>query len=213
MAAPPVLDLDDAYRRYGPMVFRRCVQLLRDEEKAADCLQLAAIHYWTPKWRSELLLGNGASLLESTSGSPPPPSATLNVGLTNTVLIGGSWRTGLHLGYARGSTPVPVLDDAADALVWQHFASDSATVEWNNAFHLSRHWALGVAASATWIEPVVAGASWVEFGGSASVDWTVVDWLSVKPALAGEYYRHPPSTFQIGPDWLIAPSLEARVRF
>jgi RNA polymerase sigma-70 factor (ECF subfamily) len=38
-AAPPQVDLEVAYRRYGPMVFRRCVRLLRDEEKAADCMQ------------------------------------------------------------------------------------------------------------------------------------------------------------------------------
>jgi RNA polymerase sigma-70 factor (ECF subfamily) len=33
------LEIDAAYRRYAPMVFRRCVQLLRDEERAADCMQ------------------------------------------------------------------------------------------------------------------------------------------------------------------------------
>jgi RNA polymerase sigma factor (sigma-70 family) len=33
-----VLDIDDCYRRYGPMVYRRCHQLLRDGEKASDAL-------------------------------------------------------------------------------------------------------------------------------------------------------------------------------
>jgi RNA polymerase sigma-70 factor (ECF subfamily) len=33
------MDLDDWYRRYGPMVLRRCRRLLRDEEKATDAMQ------------------------------------------------------------------------------------------------------------------------------------------------------------------------------
>ncbi|MBM3294387.1 MAG: sigma-70 family RNA polymerase sigma factor [Candidatus Aminicenantes bacterium] len=33
------LDIGAAYDRYGPMVFRRCLQLLRDEEKARDAMQ------------------------------------------------------------------------------------------------------------------------------------------------------------------------------
>ncbi|HZN93656.1 MAG TPA: sigma-70 family RNA polymerase sigma factor [Myxococcales bacterium] len=33
------LDIDAAYRRYAPMVFRRCIQLLRDEGQAEDCMQ------------------------------------------------------------------------------------------------------------------------------------------------------------------------------
>lgn len=33
------LDVDDLYRRYGPMVLRRCRRLLRDEEKALDAMQ------------------------------------------------------------------------------------------------------------------------------------------------------------------------------
>jgi RNA polymerase sigma factor (sigma-70 family) len=33
------LDIGALYDRYGPMVFRRCRQLLRDEEKARDAMQ------------------------------------------------------------------------------------------------------------------------------------------------------------------------------
>jgi RNA polymerase sigma factor (sigma-70 family) len=33
------LDVGAAYDRYGPMVFRRCLELLRDEEKARDAMQ------------------------------------------------------------------------------------------------------------------------------------------------------------------------------
>lgn len=33
------VDVEDLYRRYGPMVFRRCRKLLRDDEKAGDALQ------------------------------------------------------------------------------------------------------------------------------------------------------------------------------
>ena len=32
------MDVDAAYRRYGPMVLRRCRRLLRDEEKAVDAM-------------------------------------------------------------------------------------------------------------------------------------------------------------------------------
>ncbi len=39
--ASPVapLDVDSLYRRYGPMVLRRCRFLLRDEERAVDAMQ------------------------------------------------------------------------------------------------------------------------------------------------------------------------------
>ncbi len=33
------LDVEQYYRRYGPMVMRRCRQLLHDEEDAADAMQ------------------------------------------------------------------------------------------------------------------------------------------------------------------------------
>ncbi|HET9450423.1 MAG TPA: sigma factor, partial [Aggregicoccus sp.] len=32
------IDVDASYRRYGPMVLRRCRFLLRDEEKAVDAM-------------------------------------------------------------------------------------------------------------------------------------------------------------------------------
>jgi RNA polymerase sigma-70 factor (ECF subfamily) len=34
-----VLDVEALYRKYGPMVLRRCRSLLRDEEKALDAMQ------------------------------------------------------------------------------------------------------------------------------------------------------------------------------
>ena len=33
------MDVEDLYRRYGPMVLRRCRQLLNDEEQALDATQ------------------------------------------------------------------------------------------------------------------------------------------------------------------------------
>lgn len=33
------VDVETFYRRYAPMVFRRCVSMLRDEEQAADAMQ------------------------------------------------------------------------------------------------------------------------------------------------------------------------------
>lgn len=33
------MDVEDLYRRYGPMVVRRCRQLLRDEDSAMDAAQ------------------------------------------------------------------------------------------------------------------------------------------------------------------------------
>lgn len=33
------IDVEDYYRRYGPMVLRRCRQLLRHDEKAQDAMQ------------------------------------------------------------------------------------------------------------------------------------------------------------------------------
>ncbi len=35
----PVIDADALYRRYGPMVLRRCRALLRDEDRAMDAMQ------------------------------------------------------------------------------------------------------------------------------------------------------------------------------
>ncbi|MFO7561827.1 MAG: sigma-70 family RNA polymerase sigma factor [Enhygromyxa sp.] len=33
------IDVEAAYRRYGPMVLRRCRQMLRDEQRATDAMQ------------------------------------------------------------------------------------------------------------------------------------------------------------------------------
>lgn len=33
------IDVEDCYRRYGPMVLRRCRQLLKSEERAAEAMQ------------------------------------------------------------------------------------------------------------------------------------------------------------------------------
>ena len=33
------VDVEDFYRKYGPMVLRRCRAILRDEEKALDAMQ------------------------------------------------------------------------------------------------------------------------------------------------------------------------------
>src|SRR5512136_204343 len=35
----PAIDVDALYRRYGPMVLRRCRALLRDEDRALDAMQ------------------------------------------------------------------------------------------------------------------------------------------------------------------------------
>jgi RNA polymerase sigma-70 factor (ECF subfamily) len=35
----PEINIEEYYRRYGPMVLRRCRQLLRDEESALDAMQ------------------------------------------------------------------------------------------------------------------------------------------------------------------------------
>ena len=33
------IDVEDAYRRYGPMVLRRCRHMLKDEQQATDAMQ------------------------------------------------------------------------------------------------------------------------------------------------------------------------------
>jgi len=33
------IDVEDAYRRYGPMVLRRCRQMLKDEQASTDAMQ------------------------------------------------------------------------------------------------------------------------------------------------------------------------------
>jgi RNA polymerase sigma-70 factor (ECF subfamily) len=42
------INVEELYRRYGPMVLRRCRQLLKDEEKACDAMQdtfVRVLHY------------------------------------------------------------------------------------------------------------------------------------------------------------------------
>ena len=36
---PPAIDLADCYRRYGPLVYRRCLRLLRNEAQAEEAMQ------------------------------------------------------------------------------------------------------------------------------------------------------------------------------
>ena len=54
------LDVDGLYRRYGPMVLRRCRKLLRDEEKALDAMQDTFVQVLR---HEEKLDANGASSL------------------------------------------------------------------------------------------------------------------------------------------------------
>jgi len=39
----PAIDVEALYRRYGPMVLRRCRSILRDEERALDAMQDAFV--------------------------------------------------------------------------------------------------------------------------------------------------------------------------
>jgi RNA polymerase sigma-70 factor (ECF subfamily) len=39
MTAEKTMEIDELYKRYGPMVMRRCLQLLKDEEQALDVTQ------------------------------------------------------------------------------------------------------------------------------------------------------------------------------
>ena len=36
---PPPVDVEDCYRRYGPLVYRRCLRLLRSEAQAEEAMQ------------------------------------------------------------------------------------------------------------------------------------------------------------------------------
>jgi RNA polymerase sigma-70 factor (ECF subfamily) len=45
------IDVDGLYRRYGPMVLRRCRRLLGDEEEALDVLQEVFVRVWTLRER------------------------------------------------------------------------------------------------------------------------------------------------------------------
>ncbi len=54
------VNVDDLYRRYGPMVLRRCRKLLRNEEKARDAMQDVFVQVLRHEDR---LVGTGASSL------------------------------------------------------------------------------------------------------------------------------------------------------
>ena len=47
------IDVDAAYRRYGPMVLRRCRRLLREEPKAFDAMQDVFVNLLTHQSRLE----------------------------------------------------------------------------------------------------------------------------------------------------------------
>ncbi len=57
----PVLDVEDLSRRYGPMVLRRCRQLLRNEDEAIDACQDVFVRLLEN--RSRLHGGHPSSLL------------------------------------------------------------------------------------------------------------------------------------------------------
>ena len=54
------MDVDAAYRRYGPMVLRRCRRLLRDEEKAVDAMHDVFVNLLRAEERLE---GEGSASL------------------------------------------------------------------------------------------------------------------------------------------------------
>ena len=54
------LDIEQFYRRYGPMVLRRCERLLRDPEKAADAMHDVFVEILR---RKEMLTDNAPSSL------------------------------------------------------------------------------------------------------------------------------------------------------
>lgn len=56
-----VLDVEDLSRRYGPMVLRRCRQLLRDEDEALDACQDVFVRLLEN--RDRLRAGHPSSLL------------------------------------------------------------------------------------------------------------------------------------------------------
>ncbi len=55
------LDVESLYNRYGPMVMRRCMHLLRNEEEAADAMQETFVRVLTH--RTTLHAGYPSSLL------------------------------------------------------------------------------------------------------------------------------------------------------
>jgi RNA polymerase sigma-70 factor (ECF subfamily) len=54
------IDVEEFYRRYGPMVLRRCRSLLRDEQQAVDAMQDVFVQLLTHRQR---LVDRGASSL------------------------------------------------------------------------------------------------------------------------------------------------------
>ena len=65
------MDVDTLYRRYGPMVMRRCRQLLRDEDQALDATQDVFVRLLTRRDR----LRDDACLLYT---SPSPRDGLLS---------------------------------------------------------------------------------------------------------------------------------------
>lgn len=59
------LDVEQLYRRYGPMVLRRCRHLLKDEEKAADAMQEVFVQVL--RRRGDLEVGAPSSFLFRTA--------------------------------------------------------------------------------------------------------------------------------------------------
>lgn len=55
------IDVEDYYRRYGPMVLRRCRSLLHDEQLAVDAMQDVFVNLITH--RERLVEGGASSLL------------------------------------------------------------------------------------------------------------------------------------------------------
>jgi RNA polymerase sigma-70 factor (ECF subfamily) len=53
MVGPAGEDLESLYRRFGPLVYRRCVKLLGNDAEAQDCLQDTFIGYLKLKARGE----------------------------------------------------------------------------------------------------------------------------------------------------------------
>lgn len=53
MAGPTTHDVAALYRRFGPLVFRRCRRLLASDSEAQDCLQDVFIGYLKGDWRGE----------------------------------------------------------------------------------------------------------------------------------------------------------------
>jgi RNA polymerase sigma-70 factor (ECF subfamily) len=84
------IDIEDYYRRHGPMVLRRCRSLLRDEPQAVDANKLRARRRRPEDPRSELLWqiaaaddaesrGAARNLLDRLFANSPASSGTIAV--------------------------------------------------------------------------------------------------------------------------------------